>query len=168
MPSELSTDSTKTSTSSDSSTTTSKVHVKPITRLLSQNILNIVHSLFSQLFSISTPSALSLLHFFHFLFSSILVLTPFTPFTWVFVLLPAGLAFCFVFYFLFNLAPLHVIFYFFLLFKFFIWFLCILLSTVQPKKMRDLCHTYLFFVSCYFDLAMEPSLYVLNACTNIF
>ena len=84
MPSELSTDSTKTSTSSDSSTATSKVHVKPITRLLSQNILNIVHSLFSWIFSISAPSTLSLLHFFHFLFSSILVLT---PFTWVFVLL---------------------------------------------------------------------------------
>ena len=37
----------------------------------------------------------------------------FTPFTWVFVLLPAGLAFCFVFYFLFILGPLHVIVFFF-------------------------------------------------------
>ena len=46
----------------------------------------------------------------------------------------------------------------FWLFKFFIWFLCILLSTVQPEKMCDLCHTYLFFVCCYSDLAVEPSL----------
>ena len=78
MPSELSTDSTKTSTNSDSSTATSKVHVKPITRLLSQNILNIAYSLFSWIFSISAPYTLSLLHFFHFLFSSIPILTPFT------------------------------------------------------------------------------------------
>ena len=47
MAAELSTDTTKTSTSSDSSSATSKVNVKPITRLLPQITLNIAHSLFS-------------------------------------------------------------------------------------------------------------------------
>ena len=47
---------------------------------------------------------------------------------WVFVLLPARSAFCFVFCFLFILGPLHVIILFLL------WFLCILLWTEKLKK----------------------------------
>ena len=88
MASELSTDTTKTSTSFDSSSATSKVNVKPITCLLFQITLNITHSLFS---------------FF-------------------------GLGFCFASYSLSFWFPLHVII------LFFIWFLCILLSTEILKK----------------------------------
>ena len=117
MPSELSTDSTKTSTSSDSSTTTSKVHVKPITQLTLSNYFELCSfSVFLDFFHLCSIHSFSPA-FFPFLilfYSRSHSIHSFTPFTWVIVLLPAGLAFCFVFYFLFILGPLHVIVFLFL------------------------------------------------------
>ena len=64
MPSELSTDSTKTSTSSDSSTTTSKVHVKPITQLTLSNYFELCSfSVFLDFFRFCSVQSFSLAFF---------------------------------------------------------------------------------------------------------